>query len=156
MARSFKVVQKITKSVTKHGKIKGHNKKETKLLKGICPHHRVNKKGKQVPTIYNNGDYCICTMCGEKFPADFYQKDEYKNILRDVREMNNQAKFMAVATNSGEKTVSYFCQFGGMLSSYSKMFKRVTHVAAKQGSVKSKKKKHNNGSNQYGSWGQRR
>ena len=70
--------------------------------------------------------------------------------------MNNQAKFMAVATNSGEHMISYFANMGTMLEFYGKNAKKLRNVAEKQGSVKNKKKKNRNaGSNMYGSWGQR-
>lgn len=155
MAKRAKSVVKVTKCLNKKGKLKGSNKKETKLLKGVCPHHKINKKGKVVPQIFNNGDYCICTMCQYKFPASFYTNDEIKDTVSDMKEMNNQAKFMSVATNSGDNMIDYFGQFGAMLESYTKNAKKLRNVAEKQGTVKSKKKKRNNGSNMYGSWGQR-
>ena len=155
MAKRNKSVVKITKALTKKGKLKGNNKKETKMLKHICPHHKINKKGKVVPTIFNNGDYCVCTMCKHKFPASFYTNDEYDEAIGTMTEMNDQAKFMSVATNAGDNMVDYFANMGAMLGTFKKNAKKLRNVAEKQGSVKQKKKKHNQGSSMYGSWGQR-
>ena len=153
--KAAKNVVKVTKSTNKKGNLKGKNKKETKMLKAICPHHRINKKGKVVPTIFNNGDYCICTLCGAKFRANFYSKEEVKEAVGAMKEMNNQAKFMSVATNAGENMCDYFGSFGAMIGTFSKNMKKITKVAQKQGAVKEKKKKHDQGSSMYGSWGQK-
>ena len=158
MANKSKSVMKVTKSINKKGKLKGHNKKETKMLKGICPHHRINKHGKVKPTIFSNdGEYCICTMCGAKFPAKFFTNDEIKTLVNDMEEMNNQNKFTSVATNSGDQMVDYFGQFGVMLKVYKKNAKKLRNVAEKQGNVRNKKKNKNggSGSSMYGSWGQK-
>lgn len=158
MAQKSKSIMKVTRSINKKGKLKGHSKKETKVLKGICPHHRLNKHGKVKPTIFSNdGEYCICTMCGYKFPAKFYTNGEIKNLVGEMKEMNNHNKFTSVATNSGDQMIDYFGQFGVMLESYAKNTKKLRNVAEKQGSVKNKKNRKNNnsGSSQYGSWGPR-
>lgn len=155
MAKKYKSVMKITKSLTKKGKLKGSNKKETKLLNAICPHHKMNKKGKIVPTIFNNGDYCVCQLCGEKFPAIFYTNDNIGEIVGNMEELNNQNKFMAVATNAGDGINDFFTNFAVQLMTYKKNSKKLRNIAEKQGSVKEKKKRRNNGSNMYGSWGNR-
>lgn len=159
MANKAKSVLKVTKSIDKKGRLKGSNKKETKVLKGLCPHHRINKNGKVKPTIFSNdGEYCICTMCGAKFPAKFFTNDEIKTLVNDMKEMNNQNKYTAVATNSGDNMVDFFSQFGVMLQSYKKNTKKLRNVAEKQGNVRNKKKNKNgggNGSSMYGSWGQK-
>lgn len=153
--KKAKSVIKVTKSLNKKGKLKGSNKKETKMLKGICPHHKITKKGKVVPTIFNNGDYCICSICGGKFPASFYTNDEMDTIVGGMKEMNNQAKFMSIATNAGDQMSDYFATMGSMLVSFKKNAKKLRTVAEKQGSVREKKKKRNQGSSMYGSWGHR-
>ena len=156
MANKSKSVMKVTKSINKKGKLKGHNKKETKMLKGICPHHRINKHGKVKPTIFSNdGEYCICTMCGAKFPAKFFTNDEIKTLVNDMEEMNNQNKFTSVATNSGDQMVDFFGQFGVMLQNYKKNTKKLRNVAEKQGNVRNKKNRNAENSSMYGSWGQK-
>ena len=111
-----KVILKVSKYVDKKGRLKANSKKETKALRGLCPHHRLNKHGNMKSTIFNNdGEYCICTMCKAKFPADFYKDDEIDTLVKGMKELNNQNKFTAVATNSGENMIDYFCGFGSML-----------------------------------------
>lgn len=157
MANNYKQVSKLTKCLNKKGELRGSNKKETKMLKGICVHHKYNKNGKLKSTLFNNGDeYCLCTMCGQKVLPKFYEKDEVKDNVKAMKEMTNQLKFMAVATNSGENMVNYFCECGAMLQSYKKNAMKLTTIAKKQGNVKNKKKNKNgggSGSSQYGSWG---
>ena len=46
MAVKSKALLQVTKSINKKGKLKGRNKKETKMLKGMCTHHKINKNGK--------------------------------------------------------------------------------------------------------------
>lgn len=145
---------KVTQALNKKGKIKGHNKKETKILKAMCPHHRINKKGQSVPKLYNNGDYCICPMCKGFFKPDFFEKEFVKNTVSDMTEITNQAKFMAVATGAGSKAVEKFCTVSVDLVGYTKAYEKLKAVAQKQGNIKNKKKKHvNRGSEAYGSWG---
>lgn len=154
MAKRTKSVEMVSKCVNKKGRLKGKNKKETKVLIGSCPHHRYNKHGKIKPTIFSNdGEYCICTMCGAKFPASFYSNGEIGSIVGAMRQMNDQNKFTAVATNAGNEMNDYFSQFGVMLQYYKKNTKKLRNVAEKQGRVKDKKKRNNNGSSMYGSWG---
>ena len=161
MARNPKSVIEVTKACTKKGKLKGDSKKKTKTLIGICPHHKLNKKGKIKPTIFSNdGEYCICSMCGEKFPGSFYNNDQLSQIIGDMKELNNQNKYTSVAINAGDQTVDFFAQMGVMLNSYKKNSKKVRNVAERQGSVKKKKNKNRGGGNgsgssMYGSWGQK-
>lgn len=152
-----KSLEKVSKSVTKKGKLKGNNKQETKALKGMCPHHKITKKGKLKPTVFNNGDgTCICKLCGERFPARFYNNDELHRIVGDMGTINNQAKYMATAIGAGPKSIDYFCEMGVRLKDYPKSYKKIRAVADKQGRAKAKKRRNNmGGSSQYGSWGVR-
>jgi hypothetical protein len=150
-------VQTVTRSINKRGELKGKDKKETKYLKAICPHHKYNKKGKLKPTIFNNNDgTCICTMCGQKFPTKLYDNDQLGQIVGDMKTLNEQAKYMAVATGSGGNGVDFFAQVGAVLAKYKKSYKKLRTIASKQSHVKEKKRKKNSmGSNQYGTWGSR-
>ena len=76
-------------------------------------------------------------------------------IVGGMKEMNNQAKFMSIATNAGDQMSDYFATMGSMLVSFKKNAKKLRTVAEKQGSVREKKKKRNQGSSMYGSWGHR-
>lgn len=145
----------VTKYRNKKGDLKGKNKKETKMLKGICPHNCYSKKGKKKPTIFNNNDgTCICTMCGEKFPAKFYDNQELGNIVGDMKTLNNQAKYIATASDAGNDTVKFFSEVGVNLVNYKKYYKRVRKYVSTHDRIKNKKKKKQTaGSSQYGSWG---
>lgn len=147
----------VTNALNKKGTLKGKNKKETKQLKAICPHHKFNKKGKLKPTIFNNGDgTCTCEMCGARFPASFYKNNELDDVVGGMQTLNDQAKYMAVSLGAGNETIEYFSQAGGILGKYKKAYKKIRNVAEKQNSVKKKKnKKGGYGSSQYGSWGHR-
>lgn len=150
-----KAVMQVTKSLNKKGKLKGKNKKETKMLKGMCPHHKLNKHGKVKPTIFSNdGESLICELCGARFPGHFFSNSEIKEIVEDMEVLNNQNKFMAVAIGAGEGTVDFFAQMGVALKSYKKNSKKLRNVAEKQNKVK-KKSKSASGSANYGSWGRR-
>lgn len=154
MARKSKSVMQVTKHLTKKGRLKGKNKKETKALKGLCPHHKFTKRGKIKPTIFNaDGHYCTCYMCGQEFRAGFYDDDEIKELVDGMKELNNQNKFTSVATNSGESMIDYFAQVGVALEQYVKNAKRVRNVASSASKAKRKKRRTRSGSSQYGSWG---
>ena len=40
------VIAIITENLSKKGEIKGRNKRQTKVLRGACMHHVINRKGK--------------------------------------------------------------------------------------------------------------
>ena len=152
-----KPVKLVTEALNKKGALKGKSKKETKVLKALCPHHKYSKKGKLKPTIFNNGDgTCVCTMCGKKFPASLYNNENLGQIVGDMKTLNEQSKYMAVATGAGPATIDYYSQFGVMIGNYKKSYKKLRNVIAKQDSIKQKKKKRaGTTSAQYGSWGRR-
>ena len=156
--RAYKEVVMVSKNINSKGKLKGKNKKETKTLIGMCPHHRVTKKGKIRAQIFTtnsglNGETTIyCKRCAAAFRAAFFQNDEIKDIVESMKELNNQNKFSAVATNAGQKTVSYFSNMGIMLESYPKLSKKLRNVAEKKGNMKKKKRNNEYGSAKYGTW----
>lgn len=152
--RKIKPVEAVTKAINKKGEIKGKNKKETKMLKAICPHHKYNKHGKLKPTIYNDSKgSCYCRLCGQKFPSKLLELSEVKDMVEGLEELNSQAKFTSVAIGAGASTVEYYAQLGAALSTYKKSYGKLKEVAERQNKVKTKKnKKNSGGSNQYGSW----
>lgn len=155
MAVKSKALLQVTKSINKKGKLKGRNKKETKMLKGMCTHHKLNKNGKVRPKIFSNdNESMICELCGARFPGDFYADSEIKQIVNDMDTLNQQNKYMAVAAGTGDATIDYFAQMGAQLKSYIKNSKKLRNVAQKQSKVKKQKKKAS-GSAAYGSWGRR-
>lgn len=154
-----KLLVKITSMLNKHGEIKGKDKKETKALKGSCPHWKINKKGKKVTNIKIIGDYGICKACGAKIPLHLYSNDEVKKTVNGFRDLNNQAKFLSIATNSGDEMVGLFSKQGVLLNLYKKNYKKIRKIAEKQDSLKKGKKKNKNkgnggaSSDAFGSWG---
>lgn len=156
MARYSKAITQVNKALSKKGKIKGKNKKETKLLKSICMHHRITRRGKLKPAYYMQGDECICKLCHARFPARFYSKEDVADVVDPMIEMNNQLKYLAAAANLGQKTSDYAANMGAELAIYKKTMKKATAVADKKGKVKKKRKKAYSGSEKYGSWGTKR
>ena len=148
-----KAVIQISKNLSKHGKLKGKNKKETKALKAAYPFHKINKKGRVVTTTFIQNGYNIDTVTSKRFPARFFSKDEIKDKLENMEELINQGKFFSVATNAGDGMVDYFCKFAVEFSRFKKNFKKVSKIATKQSSFKDKKKNKNKDvSSSYGSW----
>lgn len=140
--------------VSKKGKIKGKNKKETKILKGMCPHYRLGKNGKLKNMIVRQGDKMVCKLCGEVFPARFFSDEELDKIIGDFKMSLNENKYITMYFNGGAKTTEYLMQLGGMISQYPKISKRLRDVAQKKGKIKNHKdkKKYQGGSSVYGDW----
>lgn len=156
MSRRIKQIELVTKAVSKHGKLKAESKKKRKMLKRICPHHKYNRHGKIKPTIFPNGDgTCICTMCGESFPANFFNNGELKEIVGDMKTVNEQAKYLSVAVGAGQNTVDFHTDMAVKLGDFAKSYKKLREVASKKDAIKKKKNKRSMGSAQYGSWGTR-
>ena len=97
-----KNVIEVTKNLTKKGRLKGRNKKETRALRGMCPHHKVNKRGHIKPTLIPGGKgYCYCRMCKAKVPTKFFDDEYVKETADNMAEINSQAKYIAAAGNLG-------------------------------------------------------
>lgn len=155
------LVSTITNNLNKHGEIKGENKKETKKLKAVCPHHRVNKKGKIRPTIENHDGVCYCKMCGAEFRAPLYENKELSAIVNKYKGVLNQAKFITQSADMGENMIGFFANANIYASETKKQYKKIRKIAEKSDRIKKKKggKNRNNGgynsnsSDNYGSWG---
>lgn len=152
-------IQKVTDSLNKRGQIKGNTKKETRALKGLCVHHKLNKKGKVKPDISNHGNgECSCNMCEHTFSAKIPSHDKVVETIDEMIRLNNQAKFMAVAVDSGDETIKYFAAMGVQLMNYRKTYEKLKNVAERQENIKKGKNKgkgrndFNGGSTNYGSW----
>lgn len=152
--RFSKALTSVSKSLNKKGRIKGKNKKETKALKGACPHHKINRKGRVKPTVYVQDKDCICELCGKRFPAKFFSNEKVDEIVDDFEEFNNQAKYLATAVNQNSEICDFFSEVGVRIVGIKKKYKKVRNVAKKQSDIKKRKKKNRyQGSSQYGSWG---
>ena len=83
-------VIEVTKNLNKKGRIKGKNKKETKALKGMCVHHKLNNKGRIKPTLVGaSKGYCYCSLCGARVPTKFFQIEDKVLLYYDS---NNRLK----------------------------------------------------------------
>ena len=151
---NISAVNAVSKAVTKKGKIKGRNKKETKILKLTCCHHFYDRKeGETVTPIFSNSDGTrVCEMCGKTFSSHFYSNSELKNTIEPTKELLNQLKFMAVAIGADNATVDTIVKTYVGISSVSKLYKRCRKVAASTSKVKKNKKGKKKRTNQYGSW----
>ena len=156
MARFCKPIQVTNKALTKKGRLKGKNKKETKALKNACMHHKITRKGKLKPAYFIQDNDCVCTMCGHRFPASFFSNDEVDSRLDDMIEMNDQLKYLTIAVDGGNEAAEYASSLGVNLGRFKKQYKKARNIAKKQNDVKRKKhKKRYTGSSQYGSWSSR-
>lgn len=154
----YKPVEQCTKSLKKNGKLKGKNKKQTKMLKAICTHHKYNHKGRLVSKIFNNGDgTCHCRMCGATFTTKHAKnKKEINSNLKPFKNMLNQLKYTIVACGLGAKSLDYACNLAASVEQFPKVYGKAMAVAKKKDDLGNKNKKKNNsrgGSSQYGSWG---
>lgn len=152
------IVATITNNLNKHGEIKGENKKETKNLKAMCPHHKITKKGKIRPTVTNDGNgTCYCSMCGHKFSTHLYTKDETKKIVGKFTGMLDQARFMNEAADLGKDTGAYLARLSVETSHFKKTYGKIKKAVERTEHVKKKKRGNNNrnggnSSTNYGGW----
>lgn len=149
------IVATITNNLNKHGEIRGGNKKETKNLRAMCPHHKLTKKGKIKPTVINDGNgTCLCTMCGHKFSTHLYTKDEVKKTTGKFTGMLDQARFMNEAADLGKESASYLAKLSVEVSHFPKTYGKIKKAVERTENVKKKKNKNNGdgGTTNYGGW----
>lgn len=151
-----KLIEFQTGMLNKHGELKGRNKKETKILKDTCMHHRINKKGKLKSRVEVAGGVAHCTMCNNDFTAKPYSKDERDRICGDFYELVNNAKFMAAATHADENVQRVLAETAVNVRNVSKISKTLTKVVEKEDRMSKKEKKNSNSSSSLGEWNLRR
>jgi len=155
--RFSKALTTVSKSINKKGRITGKNKKEKKMKRALCPHHKINKKGHVKPTVYVDGKECICEMCGKRFPAKFFNDNKVDDIVDSFEELNEQQKYLSTAINQNSDTCDYFSEIASKLIGYKKKVKKIRNIAKKQSDIKKKKKNSRyEGSREYGSWATKR
>lgn len=151
------VVSNTTKHLTKSGKLKGKNKRESKLLRRACPHFIYSKKNKSKlkPMFFNDGQgKCICKLCGASFPAKIANKSDVKASVETVVGYMNQAIAGAVSTNVSNKSIDKLAITKTSVKEFTKDYQKIMEIVSATDRVKNKKKKKNNsGNNAYGSWG---
>ena len=150
------IVAFITKHVTKSGKLKGKNKKETKYLKSVCVHFMYNKKGKLKPMFFNDGQgECVCKLCARSFPAKIIENKDVDAACKLVISYIDQATAGAVSTGVSSKTIEKFAETKSNLDFFRKKgYKKTVSVVTATDRVKNKKRKNrNSGNTSYGQWG---
>lgn len=149
-------VKVISDFVGKKGKIGKKNKGKNKFMRGLCPHHRIGKKGYPKPAVWKNADEtATCKICGQKMSTVPYESHEVKKAVDRLAMINQQQKYMATACGTDKKMRNFFSETGVILEYYGKNAKNLADVARKQN--KTKKKKRDVGtSSTYGSWGSKR
>lgn len=161
MSKNFKgnkripsIVSKLSKYLNKKGKLKGSTKKETRKLTDACVHHKVNKKGKLVPSIKIRQNMCHCTMCQAEFEGTVKPKKEAKEIIEQVKELINQDKYAATAIGAGEDAINYFSQLAVQLGSLEDVHNRLAKICRRKDEEEQRKKnkKNRNGSESFGDW----
>lgn len=149
-------IKVVSNNINKKGELRGKSKKETKILKKACFHHKITKKGHLKPTIYNNGDgVCTCLTCGASFPTKIATKEELEEMIKKVRQYIEQLKFMAASAGFVDKGLEeYILMLQIYLSKLDNLYCRITKsVRKKENFSKNKKKKNNGGSNSsLGGW----
>lgn len=164
LIRASSALQQTSRAVNKKGKLKGRNKQDTKRLKAICPHNRITKKNDIVETyrITEGKDgqpWCICTQCGAKFLAGYYETKEMKAIIKETKMVIENAKFLATAVNGEPKVIDKLASINSELDWVIKTSKKLTNIAKYQDDIKKNKKKNKNkgyGGGSLGHWGSTR
>lgn len=150
------IVATITNNLNKHGEIKGETKKETKNLKAMCPHHKINKKGKIKPTVWNDGNgICTCEMCGAKIPTHLFEKEEVNKVYGKFKSLLDQARFMAESADLGKETNMFLADLSVKAAQFGKTYGKIKHTVERTEHMKKKKKgkkPNGSGSENYGGW----
>lgn len=148
-----KLIEFHTSCLNKHGELKGKNKKETKVIKDTCMHHKVGKKGKLKSRVNVNDQTAHCTMCDHDFPATLYDKEERNRIINDYREFVDHTKFVAASIGAGEDTLRCLGESAVSIENVKKINKKCTKIVRKEDQIAKKKKKNkDNGNSKLGSW----
>ena len=146
-----KLIEFHTSMLNKHGELKGRNKKETKIIKETCMHHKVGKKGKLKSRVEVTNGIGHCTMCGEDFRAVPYTKEERNEICGNIKELANHTKYLAAAVGANEDVQRVLAETCISIDNLKHINKKYTKIVEKQEKLKSKNKK-NKESSTLGNW----
>lgn len=146
----------VSEQLNGKGIIKG-SKKEKRRYGAMCFHHKINKKGKQVPTIYtlDNGHKC-CEMCNGEFDINTLEKKDVKEAVAELEMIINQAKYIAIATKCDDATIKYLASLHLHLAEFPEKYKNISEIAERVDKIKNGKNKDNNkkgNKSPWGSWG---
>ena len=148
----IKQIKKVSENLNKRGRIKGKNKKETKMLKDACMHHVYKRNGKLKPIVFRNEDYLICRGCAKRIIPKVFSMEDIKDRYHAWDEVVQNGKYVAAATNAGQEAANILCEAATVDRLTVKTMKKLNKVANKQNQIKRKKKQGSNSSKYYGSW----
>lgn len=157
-------LQNASKIYARKGKLKGKNKEQTKMLKDSCVHHVINAKGKiksktfptdiMDPVTGVKEKVMVCKMCKTRINPEPYSNKDIKRAVKELKDINNQMKFLAVAVGCGAKATDFCATFGTELRKYETVAKRINSITQKKNAIKADKKDHK--SEDFGSWSRRK
>lgn len=121
------------------------NKKKEKMERALCCHAFFTKKGNLRPTLIKDTDddgsaILRCEACGQYFHPKMLTKKQVNHLVKDLKDYNNNIKYIAVRYGAGPKVVDFFANVSAMMLNYAKLANRVTKMAKKTKSFKNKKK----------------
>ena len=136
----------VTKYRGKKGKIKvPGDKKTTKMLKRVCPHHRYNGGGKVKSTVASQGGRHRCMLCGKFIDIKPVPKNDIAEMHKTLDTVCNQLAYLSIEAKVGDENITKAAVFtkayiGKMIKSY----ERLGEMLSKNG--KKRKDKGNHGS----------
>lgn len=134
-------VRLVTKHLTKKGKLTGASKKEKRIIRDVCPHHTFTRKENLRTWLEPDGKKRLrCPICGESFPAAYFEEHEVRERVRSVKEIASQAKMLAVAVGSDKRTVQQVSEFNLHLGMFPKLYGNLAAISKKKDKNKKKKK----------------
>lgn len=151
-----KLIEFHTSCLNKRGELKGKNKKETRIIRDTCMHHKIGRKGKLKSRVDVQESQAHCTMCGHDFTAEPYSKEDRKKVIGEIREFADHTKFIAAAVGADENTLRHLAEFSVGIDNINKINKQCTKIVKKTDQISKKKKKNRETSSQLGSWAVRR
>jgi hypothetical protein len=139
---------------TKNGYKLIGTKEEKKMLKSMCEHHILTKRGKVKPIVAygNHGKDCQCRICKEQYPTYFYEDGQVKKAVSDVKRPASQLKMMVRAIEADKETTEYAATLNVLLDRLPKVYGQVSSIAKKQDKNEKKKKRKKNQNRQLGGW----
>lgn len=133
----------VTNHVNKKGRLTG-SKKEKAVLRSICPHHVLDKKGrikKAKLDSVDHGKKCQCRICQDKFKSGYYTDQEYEKGYSSFKEIISQAKMVAVAVGADQKSIQGIATLNLQVDRFGKVYRNLRKLGQKQDKVKGKKKR---------------
>lgn len=150
------IIGKLTKYLSKNGRLKGKTKHETKALEGACLHHKQKQSGKIKPMIENDGHgRCYCEACDHSFQTAPFNDKDLDERYENLDEIVQQAKFLAAALDAGDDTEQYLATTCILLANFPKTYRKLKAAAEKRDKIHKKSKgktQKYGGSSTLGGW----